>query len=315
MVGNSIVRYLNIENVEQICLPGKTLSDMKEELKRDGVKIVICGIPDIMPDRDATRVCGELVSAFERELTRASDQPGVILCPFYPPRALAHRQWGIVHRLNMLICELNSKKGRGTPPVVSNVFGRSRTGGLYFSEHRLRDNAHPSQELAGCMSAAITRFIENCRNEAPDLRRVLERLQEDRQDRQGNQKEERRQPEVERRVVTAAEDGLDLDKREREMIQAAMAERTQREEEAKERYEREMDRIARRYVGRLDEAREERERRTSGRQEERQERETREAEQDRRRRKDRERREERDETERTKGRDVRRDVPVHRDFA
>lgn len=76
------------------------------------MKIVITGILDVMAEIGADRVNSDKVTQYERELTRASGLPGVILCSFYPTGSLRSSQWGIVNRLNPKICELSAAKGK-----------------------------------------------------------------------------------------------------------------------------------------------------------------------------------------------------------
>ena len=160
VVGNSIVKYLELEGVTNFSLPGAPLSEMRTTLRIPAVKIVICGIPDIMAYKGADHVCGQKVTAFEKELEKAAEIPSVILCTFYPARSLRSSQWGIVHRLNSKICKLNAAKGEGTPNVTRGVFGR-QTGSseLYFKKEKLMDEAHPGKELADAMSECIKQFI------------------------------------------------------------------------------------------------------------------------------------------------------------
>ena len=86
VVGNSIVKDLELEGVTNISLPGAPLSEMRTTPRIPAVKIVICRIPDIMAFKGADHVCGQKVTAFEKELERAAEIPSVILCTFYLPR-------------------------------------------------------------------------------------------------------------------------------------------------------------------------------------------------------------------------------------
>jgi hypothetical protein len=183
VVGNSIVRNLRMEDAQLISMPGKTLKDMRKELELPGTKLVVSGIPDIMAGRGAETVDGSRVSEYEKELDRASNYPGVILCPFYPPKSLVPPQWGIVHRLNQRICSLNAEKGEGTPALIQGLFGRSKSGRLFFRSERLRDEAHPSPELAADMSDILTRYVRQRGMGRIDLRAILDR-QEARGDRE-----------------------------------------------------------------------------------------------------------------------------------
>ena len=175
IIGNSIVNYIDVEGVGKDCFPGKTLRQMREGLEMPGTKIVTAGIPDVMSYRGATHVDGELVSSFEKELDCASRMPGVILCPFYPPRSLVAHQWGIIQRLNQRICRLNAEKGEGTPALIQGLFGRSRGGRLFFREDRLADEAHPSCELANELSTVLRNYIRQRSRGREDLRITVDR--------------------------------------------------------------------------------------------------------------------------------------------
>ena len=84
VIGNSIVKYLGLKGFTNSSLPGAPLSEMRTTLRIQAVKIVICGIPDIMAFKGADHVCGQKVTAFEKGLERAAEIPLVILCTFYP---------------------------------------------------------------------------------------------------------------------------------------------------------------------------------------------------------------------------------------
>ena len=126
MIGNSIVRYLELEGFTNHNLPGAPLSEMRTLLRIPAVKFTInWWIPDIIVHKGAVHVCKHKVTAFEKELAKAAEVAMVILCPFYPAGSLRPTQWGIVHRLNNLkIYKLNSAKGEGMPAVTKGVFGR-----------------------------------------------------------------------------------------------------------------------------------------------------------------------------------------------
>ena len=125
------------------------------------MKIVICGIPDIMAFKGADHSCGQKVTAFEKKkLERAAEIPSVILCTFYPAMSLRISQWGIVHRPNSKVCKFHAGKGEGTPNVTKGVFGRQMDSSeLYFKKEKLMDEAHPGKELANAMPECINQFI------------------------------------------------------------------------------------------------------------------------------------------------------------
>ena len=160
VVGNSIVKYLELKGFTNFSLPGAPLSEIRTTLRILAVKMVICGIPDIIAFKGADHSCGQKVTAFEKELERATEIPSVILCTFYPARSLRPSQWGIVHRLNSKICKFNAGKGEGTPNVTKGVFGRQMDSSeLYFKKEKLMDEAHPGKELANAMPECINQFI------------------------------------------------------------------------------------------------------------------------------------------------------------
>lgn len=174
VIGNSIVRHLPLEGVTKFSFSGSPLSGMRRELQRAAVKIVVSGIPDIIRDSGDDHVNGPMVTAYEAELRRAAAIPTVILCPFYPTRSLRPSQWGVVHRLNQLICQLNAEKGEGTPAIVSGLFGKQRgSKDLYFRREKLVDEAHPGARLAESMAGIIKEFIW-CRTRQRELRGALE---------------------------------------------------------------------------------------------------------------------------------------------
>ena len=358
IIGNSIVRDLQVEEVARITMPGKKLAQMRDELELPNcLKLVVSGIPDIIPFPGARRVSGTMVSAYEEELMQASNIPGVVLCPFYPPRALERGQWGVVHRLNSRMCELNARRGYGTPATVRGLFGRGTHGNFYFNDARLRDGVHPGPELAAELSAALASFVDQRRQRIADLRGVLDRRGQDReegqrrQDRQDRQEGERRQDRQEgerrqdrqegerrqdRQVGEHRQDRQEGERRqdrqegvhrqgrngrqereeasrqrERRAREDAMAERDASEERVRRAYEEDMERIARIYLARLDEAGRDREREVN------EERAQEEAHHhmEVRRGEARHRREQEREDGARRNRDIRRDVPVRREFA
>lgn len=74
--------------------------------------------------------------------------------PFYPPRDLIAGQCGVVNRPNQMTCDLKSRKRFGRPRFPRGLFGReARDQGvvrssLFFVKERLKEEAHPSPELA-----------------------------------------------------------------------------------------------------------------------------------------------------------------------
>jgi hypothetical protein len=312
LVGNSIVDRLRTEGLTRISMSGKRLQDMREELDLAGIKIVISGIPDIMASKGADHVDGSKVTEYEEELDRASSKQGVILCPFYPPKSLRPSQWGVVHRLNQRICNLNARKGEGTPALIHNLFGRARNGDLYFESDQLADDAHPSAELARRMSATLYQYVQRRRSNRADLREILEKRR-DSQDRtkSGNEEATERQERSRTRDSQDTEDErARLITRESEQLEEARAQRRQKEEEIRSRLERqlhmELDGNEKEYRKRVNKIREEREQA-----EDRLRDREREAERRRRARSERER--SYDESP-MRNRDIREDVPRRRDL-
>lgn len=243
LIGNSIARDMEVGGVTTISLPGRKLQEMGPELAmRANYKLVISGIPDIMPTRESTKVDGDMVTRYERQLARASNTPGVILCPFYPPRDLVAGQYGVINRLNQLICDLNAGKGFGTPKVLRGIFGReSRQAGedrsdLYFRKEKLRDGAHPSRAMAASMSRELEDFVS--RLPVVDLR---DRISQD-----------ERQVEAPVAVAAAVRDiGLEREAiraKERSTIDEADLTRDRKEAQAREKYRREMEDINEEYL-------------------------------------------------------------------
>ena len=92
---------------------------------RTTLRIVICGISDIMAVKGADHICEHKVTAFKEELEKTAEIPSVILCTSYPARkCIESSQWGIVHSLNSKICKLNAAKGEGMSNVTRGVLGR-----------------------------------------------------------------------------------------------------------------------------------------------------------------------------------------------
>lgn len=310
IIGNSIVRDLNIEGIDQVVMSGRKLAEMRPHLvEGQALKIVVSGIPDIMV-RGADRVSGEWVTEYERQLITTSNLPGVVLCPFYPSRSLIPSQYGIVQRLNNRICELNAEKGRGTPAITAGLFGRSRhreseRDSIYFMKEQLRDDVHPGTELAANMSEIIKRYVRTTRRTRGDLREVLRGEQQEGQDIRQEDRERRvLRPEVgtrrfqpQRDREPSQEREWEIVEREKERLDRAADRREKREEEAKERYDAEMWRIEEEYVREVKDAQrgrqEEKDRMDRRRREERRRREG-EIEEEGRRREERRRRERED---------------------
>ena len=104
-----------------------------------------------------------MVLTFDEELRKASNIPEVILWPFYPPRDLVAGQYGVVNRLNQLICDLNARSGLWTLPLLTGLFGRQGKGAgsvLYFRKEKLRDEVHLLREQAARMRGALREYIE-----------------------------------------------------------------------------------------------------------------------------------------------------------
>ena len=70
---------------------------MKGEIeKRDGLKLIVAGIPDLFQIGRSVAV-GSLIDVFEKDLEFVSAVPGVVLCPMYPVRSMVQQQWGIIN--------------------------------------------------------------------------------------------------------------------------------------------------------------------------------------------------------------------------
>lgn len=177
VVGNSIVRHLRIDGIEMVSYPGGTLYSMEKrigELEAE-TKLVISGIPDLF-QRGQSETTGPWLDMYRRDLERVSRIGGVILCPMYPVRSMPYEQWSFIQRMNHYICELNAKKGEGTPAIVARTFGRSGRGTLFFNKERLADEAHPTAEFAEDMSRVIGEFIERRQGaRGTDLRSRIEK--------------------------------------------------------------------------------------------------------------------------------------------
>ena len=65
-----------------------------------------------------------VIDVVEKDLEFVSTMPGVVLCPMYPVRTMVQQQWGIILRLNTLICLLNTQKCEGTFATMTKVIGR-----------------------------------------------------------------------------------------------------------------------------------------------------------------------------------------------
>ena len=87
VIGNSIVRYLDLPEIDTFSYQGSTLFNMKQYLDRPGIKLLVSGIPDIV-QRGETHAAGPMILAYERTLRELAARTDVILCPFYPPRSL-----------------------------------------------------------------------------------------------------------------------------------------------------------------------------------------------------------------------------------
>ena len=204
VIGNSIVRYLDLPDIDTLSFPGHTLFQMRQHLERPGTKLLVSGIPDILR-RGETHAAGPMIVAYERTLREMAQRTDVILCPFYPPRSLSPEHWGIVNRLNHLICDLNSRNDEGTPCLTAGVFGRqANSRDLYFRPEKLRDEAHPGRHLATQMSETIKLFIrtrERRQGERGEARVAVIREGEDARARiEANREHERRQVRQEPRV-------------------------------------------------------------------------------------------------------------------
>ena len=70
---------------------------MKGEIeKRDGLKLIVAGIPDLFQIGRSVAVRA-LIDVFEKNLEFVSTMPGVVvLCPMYPVRSMVQQQWGII---------------------------------------------------------------------------------------------------------------------------------------------------------------------------------------------------------------------------
>lgn len=171
LVGNSIVRNINVPGVEKRYISGGKLCTMSEYLMGPGIKLVISGIPEIM-QRDSVIVEGRMVREYEMDLEKASHLPGVILCPFYPSKSMRPEQRGIVQRTNTNICSLNANKSEGTSPIIQRLFGPdSQNGGSYFRSNKLEDDVHPSNSLANSIGLIIQQYIARRGDE--DMRQAL----------------------------------------------------------------------------------------------------------------------------------------------
>ena len=89
-----------------------------------------------------------MIDVVEKDLEFVSAMPGVVLCPMYPVRSMVQRQWGVILRLNTLICRLNAHKCEGPPATMTKVIGRQRDGAQFFNAVCLIDEAHSDRELA-----------------------------------------------------------------------------------------------------------------------------------------------------------------------
>ena len=143
IVGNSIAHYITPPvGVKKIALGGATLEELLYRCGIPGIKIVISGVPDIMSRRDDV-VDGDKVSKYKQTLRRASNRPGVILCSFYPSARVPAAQYGIIGRLNRLICTLNSNKKEGTPNLCTCLFGRGQDGLFFFQQRTFEGRSPP----------------------------------------------------------------------------------------------------------------------------------------------------------------------------
>ena len=119
IIGNSIVDYLEVEGAIKVCWGGATRHRLKPEIEKgDVLKLIVAGIHDLF-EKGSSVAVGALINVFEKDLEVVSAMPGVVLCPMYPVRSMVHRQWGIILRLNNLICRLNAQKGEGTPAITT----------------------------------------------------------------------------------------------------------------------------------------------------------------------------------------------------
>lgn len=175
IIGNSIAGYLNT-STPVFCYRGMSLGGMMDRLAgmHPSKTLVISEICDIMEKKGSSRVSGSKVRYFEVELRWANNMPEVILCPFYPPQNVVDHQWGIINRLNILICKLNAARGYGTPALDVNLFERGKNGSLFSNRHHPRDNIYPAAELVEAMTTTIKSCIHNNKYSG-DLRGLLVR--------------------------------------------------------------------------------------------------------------------------------------------
>ena len=263
IIGNSVVDYLEVAGVRKVCRRGATLDRLKREIAGcEGLKLIVSGIPDIF-ERGGSAAMGPLIALYERDLEYVSALPGAVLCPMYPVRSIEARQLDIILRLNRKMCELNAAKGEGTPAITKNIVGRARNGVAFFNASRLRDEAHPSQELATEMSGVLREWIDNRRRRI-DLRERIARRREAEQEEaieiMVNVEDRRVVDRAEPESYNEAMERLELE--ENRKRREARRGRQEREEEIKERLERQLARefteSAERYRRELDDARRER---------------------------------------------------------
>ena len=328
IIGNSIVEYLEVEGTTKVCRGGATLHRLKPEIeRRDGVKLIVAGIPDLF-ERGSSVVVGPLVDIFEKDLEVVSAMPGVVLCPIYPVRSMVQRQWGIILRLNHLICRLNARKGEGTPAITTKIIGRQRDGAPFFNAARLRDEAHPGRELAEEMSGMLKEWLDRRRRRTDLRERIGRRTEDERADEEQqeaaldimvNREDRRLVTEDEREGMEVDEDYEEamerLEREENGKRRAARRERQEREDEIRDRIEQQLQRELReneeRYRRQLDDIRRERDTQEDRLRARRRDTERREEQQRRGREQDRR---DREEEPRMRCADVRKDVTRRRDY-